>query len=63
MHVWRVRIRARDVLALASVALLVAFAYLVPHWATRYGAALLAFSIWMAWFVETTAALLRQHRE
>lgn len=61
MQVGRVRVRPVDVLALASVALLLAVGhYLVPHWATTYGAYLLAFAIWMAWFVERGAGVLKR---
>lgn len=64
MEVGRVRVRPLDVLALASVvALLAAGHFLVPHWATTYGAYLLAFSIWMAWFVERGAGVLRRRAE
>jgi hypothetical protein len=64
MHVWRVRIFWWDVLAAVSVAGVLLLAhYVVPHWATLYGAYLVAFSIWMAWFVERTAGLLRRRRE
>lgn len=31
---------------------------LVPHWSTRYGSYLIAFSVWMAWFVLVIADLL-----
>lgn len=55
------RVRPVDALALATVvALLVVGHYLVPHWSTRYGAYLVAFSIWMAWFVERVAGVLRR---
>jgi len=35
------------------VALLFVATVLVPHWSTQYGAALAAFTLWMAWFVAT----------
>ncbi len=25
--------------------------FVVPHWSTRYGSYLVAFSVWMVWFV------------
>ena len=38
--------------ALVGVGLVVAIGFIVaPHWSTRYGAGLIAFSIWMVWFV------------
>lgn len=44
----------RNVAALGAVVLLLAIGYVfVPHPLVRYGVWLLAFSIWMAWFVAT----------
>ncbi len=37
--------------ALGVGALLVVTHVVVPHWSTRYGAYLIAFTVWMAWFV------------
>lgn len=63
MRVGRVRVRPVDVLAVAAVAaLLVGAHHVVPAPSTRYGAYLLAFAVWMAWFVERVAGLLRQRR-
>ena len=40
--------------ALVGVGLVSAIGFIVaPHWSTRYGAGLVAFSIWMVWFVVT----------
>ena len=36
--------------ALVGVSFLVAYV-LLPHWSTQYGAWLVVFAIWMAWFV------------
>lgn len=57
----RLDARRLNLLALAAVGLLLVLGYvLVPHWSTRYAAALLGFSVWMAWFVVTVARLLAE---
>lgn len=38
--------------AVVAGALLVGYVFL-PHWSTRYGAYLVAFAVWMIWFVAT----------
>lgn len=40
-----------DALAVASIVGLLVAGQLVSHWLLGYGASLLAFSVWMAWFV------------
>jgi hypothetical protein len=44
-------VRGTAVTALALVALLAAAHFVVPHWSTRYAAYLIAFTVWMAWFI------------
>ncbi|MFB6136694.1 MAG: hypothetical protein ABEJ04_08025 [Halobacteriaceae archaeon] len=43
----------RNLAALVAVGALALAVRFGPHWALRYGAALAAFSVWMAWFVAT----------
>lgn len=46
----------RNGVAIASVVILLTAAYgIVPHWSTQYGAWLMAFTIWMVWFIVTFA--------
>lgn len=41
--------------ALLGLTMLLLIGFVVyPHWSTQYGAALIAFSIWMVWFVVAT---------
>ena len=48
----------RNLAVFETVGGLVVLALLVPHWTIQYGVALTAFSIWMAWSVETRATWL-----
>lgn len=49
----------RNVLALLTgVGPLLVAHLLVPHWSTKYGSYLVAFSVWMIWFVLVVADLL-----
>lgn len=44
----------RNGIALGAVGVLLAVAFFGdPHWTTRYGAYLTAFTVWMVWFVFT----------
>lgn len=46
----------RNGIAIAAIVVILTAAYgVVPHWSTRYGAWLVAFTIWMGWFLGTAA--------
>lgn len=46
----------RNGITIASIVILLSAAYsVVPHWSTRYAAWLIAFTIWMVWFLLTFA--------
>jgi len=48
----------RNLVALAIGGVPVVLAHtVVPHWSTRYGSYLIAFAVWMAWFVLVIADL------
>jgi hypothetical protein len=50
----------RNLAALAAVVGVLAFGHFVaPHWATRYGSYLVAFSVWMIWFVLVLVEVLQ----
>jgi hypothetical protein len=53
-------VRGTALIALAVVALLVVTHVVVPHWSTRYAAYLIAFTVWMAWFILAGATFIGQ---
>jgi len=44
-------VRGTALTALGVVCLLVFTHVFLPHWSTRYGSYLVAFTVWMIWFV------------
>lgn len=56
----RSRTIKHTLLALSAVGIVLAVGRLVPGQSGRYASYLLAFTIWMTWFVETVVGLLRQ---
>jgi hypothetical protein len=44
-------VRGTALTGLAVLGLLVVTHLVVPHWSTRYAAYLIAFTVWMAWFI------------
>jgi hypothetical protein len=53
-------VRGTALIALAVVALLVVTHVVAPHWSTRYAAYLIAFTVWMAWFILAGATFIGQ---
>jgi hypothetical protein len=51
----------RNGIAIAAIVLILGLAYgPLSHWSTRYEAWLVAFSIWMIWFVVTVVLWLAE---
>lgn len=44
-------VRGTALIAVAVLLMLVLTHLFLPHWSTRYGAYLVAFTVWMLWFV------------
>lgn len=49
----------RNVVTLAAVVAVLAVGQLLDHWAASYGSYLVAFSIWMIWFVLVLVEVLQ----
>jgi hypothetical protein len=49
----------RNLATLLAVVAVLAVGYLLDHWAASYGSYLVAFSIWMIWFVLVLVEVLQ----